>query len=258
MRSRLSAPATFPARVVHNGIATVVYAVIRAAGVATGLVTSELLGALAKAAPEARSTSRSNLALAIVNATLGDELAAQGSPLAIRMAVRLRREDVPPRRDVLKVAFPEATSKMAVFVHGLGENEESWRLHADRDGVGTEYTYGLRLADDLGYTPVYLRYNTGTHISENGRYLTALLDDIVAAWPIPVAELTLVGHSMGGLVARSACHYAQQGGQSWISALRHVFYLGSPHLGAALKQWVSRLKRCARQASTRVVHGIDP
>ena len=65
------------------------------------------------------------MALAIVNATLGDELAAQGSPLAIRMAVRLRREDVPPRRNVSEVAFPEATSKVAVFVHGLGEKTRS-------------------------------------------------------------------------------------------------------------------------------------
>ena len=88
-----------------------------------------------------------------------------------------------PRREMLEVAFPEATSKVAVFIHGLGETEESWRLHADRHGVGTESTYGSRLALDLGYTPVYLRYNTGLHISENGQHLTALLDDVVAAWP---------------------------------------------------------------------------
>jgi len=148
---------------------------------------------------------------------------------------------VAPRREVLEGAFPQATSKVAVFVHGLGENEESWRLHADRHGVGTESTYGSRLAHDLGYTPVYLRYNSGLHISENGRHLTSLLDNVIAAWPAPVAELTLVGHSMGGLVARSACHYAQQRSHSWISTLRHVIYLGSPHLGAGLEQWVSRL-----------------
>ena len=101
---------------------------------------------------------------------------------------------------LLEVAFPEATSKVAVFLHGLGENEESWRLHADRHGLGTESTYGSRLAEDFGYTPVYLRYNTGLHISENGQHLTSLLDDVVAAWPTPVTELILVGHSMGGLV----------------------------------------------------------
>ena len=179
--------------------------------------------------------------MAVLNATLGDELADQGSPLAIPMAVRCARSDVVPRRESLEVAFPEATSKVAVFLHGLGETEESWRLHADRHGLGTESTYGSRLAEDFGYTPVYLRYNTGLHISENGQHLTSLLDDVVAAWPTPVAELILVGHSMGGLVSRSACHYAHQGNHSWVSKLRHVFYLGTPHLGAGLEQWVSRL-----------------
>ena len=71
----------------------------------------------------------------MLNATLGDELADQGSPLAIPMAVRRDRADVAPRREALEGSFPEATSKVAVFVHGLGETEESWRLHADRHGV---------------------------------------------------------------------------------------------------------------------------
>jgi pimeloyl-ACP methyl ester carboxylesterase len=237
----LTAPASLPARVVHNGVATGVYTVIRGVGMAAGMAASELVGATAGSALPAGSTPWSNLALAVLNATLGDELADQGSPLAIQMAVRRDRADVAPRRDALGAAFPEATAKVAVFVHGLGETEESWRLHADRHRAGAESTYGSRLAEDLGYTPVYLRYNSGLHISENGRHLAALLDKVVAGWPTPVAELALVGHSMGGLVARSACHQAQEQGHTWVSALRHVFYLGSPHLGAGLEQWVSRL-----------------
>ena len=237
----LTAPLSLPARVIHDVIATGVYTLIRETGLAVGLVTSQVVGAAAGSASPAGSTPRSNLALAVLNATLGDDLADQASPLAIPMAVRCVRADVVPRRASLKVAFPDATSKVAVFLHGLGENEESWRLHADRHGLGTESTYGSRLAEDFGYTPVYLRYNTGLHISENGQHLTSLLDDVVAAWPTPVTELILVGHSMGGLLCRSACHYAHQGNQTWVSKLRHVFYLGTPHLGAGLEQWVSRL-----------------
>ncbi len=236
-----AAPASLPARLIHDVIATGVYALIRQTGLAAGLAASELVGAAAGSVLPAGSTPRSNLALAILNATLGDELADQGSPLAIPMAVRCVRADVVPRRASLEVAFPEATSKVAVFLHGLGENEESWRLHADRQGLDTESTYGSRLAEDFGYTPVCLRYNSGLHISENGQHLTSLLDDVVAFWPTPVTELILVGHSMGGLVSRSACHYALQRNHSWVSKLRHVFYLGTPHLGAGLEQWVSRL-----------------
>ena len=237
----LTAPASLPARVIHDVIATGIYTLIRGTGLAAGLAASELVGAAAGSVSQAGSTPRSNLALAVLNATLGDELADQGSPLAIPMAVRHVRADVVPRRESLEVAFPEATSKLAVFLHGLGENEESWRLHADRHGLGAESTYGSRLAEDFGYTPVYLRYNTGLHISENGRHLSSLLVDVVANWPAPVTELILIGHSMGGLVSRSACHYAHRGNHSWVSMLRHVFYLGTPHLGAGLEQWVSRL-----------------
>jgi pimeloyl-ACP methyl ester carboxylesterase len=243
----LTNPASLPIRVLHHGIATGAYAVIRGAVLAAGLATSELVGVAARSTRPAGSTPRSNLAQAVLNATLGNELADQGNPLAIQMAIRHARSDVAPRPDALEVAFPGATSKVAVFIHGLGETEESWRLHADRHGDGKEFTYGSRLAHELDYTPVYLRYNTGLHISENGQHLATLLDEFVAASPVPVAELILVGHSMGGLVARSACHYAQRRSHSWVSTLRHVFYLGTPHLGAGLEQWVNRFSDVLRK-----------
>ena len=49
------------------------------------------------------------------------------------------------------------------------ETEFAW-------GFGGGETYGARLARDLGVTPVYVRYNTGRHISENGRSLAELLE----------------------------------------------------------------------------------
>jgi pimeloyl-ACP methyl ester carboxylesterase len=97
---------------------------------------------------------------------------------------------------------------VVVFLHGLFETEFSWRLGAGEDGE----TYGSRLARDLGCTPVDVRYNTGRHISENGRSLSELLEAVVAEWPVEVEEVALVGHSMGGLVARSACHGRRDGG----------------------------------------------
>jgi len=237
----LTGPAGVPVRVVHNGIATGVYTLIRSAGLAAGWAASEVAGVAAGSARPVGSTPRSNLAVAVLNAFLGHELAEQGSPLAIPMAIRRDRADIVPERDALEAAFPEATTKVAVFVHGLTLNEESWRLHADRHGHGEEATYGSRFAEDFGYTPVYLRYNSGLHISENGHHLATLLEKVVGAWPVPVTELLLVGHSMGGLVARSACHQAMERGDSWVPAVRHIFYLGTPHLGAGLEQWVNQL-----------------
>jgi pimeloyl-ACP methyl ester carboxylesterase len=101
-------------------------------------------------------------------------------------------------------------------------------------GGARHVPYGFRLQAELGYTPLFVRFNSGLHISENGRQLAELLDRVTATWPTEVHEIALIGHSVGGLVSRSACHYG--GGSEWPSKVRHVFTLGSPHQGAPLEQ----------------------
>ena len=71
------------------------------------------------------------------------------------------------------------------------------------------HNYGTALAEVLGQTPIYLLYNSGRHVSTNGQDLSELLEKLLAQWPVPVEELVIVAHSMGGLVARSAVHYGQ-------------------------------------------------
>ena len=160
----------------------------------------------------------------------GDRIARDHAPLALGMDLRVDGEP---------------TGRVVVFVHGLCETDAAWRL-------GGGPTYGDRLREDLGHTPVYARYNTGRHISDNGRTLAAALEALVDEWPVEVEELVLVGHSMGGLVARSACHYAERDGLRWTAALRHVVCLGSPHLGAPLERaaargshWLAKLPEAA-------------
>jgi pimeloyl-ACP methyl ester carboxylesterase len=125
-----------------------------------------------------------------------------------------------------------------VFAHGLCETEDAWRLGATEHHGDPRSTHGSRLRADLGYSPVYLRYNTGRHISDNGRQFSDLLERLVANWPVPVDELVLIGHSMGGLLIRSACHAGEQESASWVRRVRHLLYLGSPHFGAPLAQLV--------------------
>jgi pimeloyl-ACP methyl ester carboxylesterase len=126
-------------------------------------------------------------------------------------------------------AFPDATPRIAVFLHGLMETEFSW---------GRAPNYGSRLAQDCGWTPVYVRYNTGRRISENGRSLAELVEAAVADWPVAVESIALVGHSMGGLVARSAAHHAAEADAEWVERVRHVVSLGTPHRGAPLEEIV--------------------
>ncbi|MBV8160686.1 MAG: hypothetical protein JO265_07175 [Acidimicrobiia bacterium] len=231
-----------PARYAHDAISRAVYASVRTAGKGAGRAGAELTALLAAGAatqrqPHPRTSSSANLASSILNAVLGDRLAARHDPLAIRMAIRAAGRDVPVEGNSLAEAFPAASSGVAVFVHGLAENEQSWRRRVDEWGT----TYGDRLDEEFGFTPVYVRYNSGRHISDNGQDLGRLLGDLVREWPVAVDRIILVGHSMGGLVARSACHYGVTAGDRWTALVTDVFYLGSPHTGAALERLAGRL-----------------
>jgi pimeloyl-ACP methyl ester carboxylesterase len=159
----------------------------------------------------------------------GDTLTRSGNELALRMGLRAAGYEVEPTAAGLRQAYPHATGRLAVFVHGLCETDDAWLL-----GGARHVPYGYRLQAELGYTPLFVRYNTGLHISENGRELAELLERVVDRWPADVHEIALIGHSMGGLVARSACHYGSD--RAWAPNVRHVFTLGSPHLGAPLEQ----------------------
>jgi len=223
-----------PVRVVHDGITSCVYAgigsAIAVAGGAARLATA--FADWKDTEPEAGSLSE--LAVAALNGVAGDRLEHEGNPLANQMTLRHGGRTVPVERETLAATFPSASRRVAVFIHGLACNETAWKLHAKRHYQNGDTSYGSRLERDLGYTALYVRYNTGLHISENGRRLARLLERIIVAWPVPVEELVLVGHSMGGLVIRSATHYGAQ--LDWVRRVRHLFFLGSPHLGAPLEK----------------------
>jgi pimeloyl-ACP methyl ester carboxylesterase len=175
--------------------------------------------------------------LAALNGVMGDRLAASGNPLATQMALRYEGQAL--AWDALP-AMPEATGKVLLLVHGLCMNDLQWRVSVDDEA----FDHGEALALGLGYTPVYLRYNTGLHVSRNGRALAVLLEEFIAHWPVPVEEISVVAHSMGGLVARSAFHYAEESVLQWTPLVRNMVFLGTPHHGAPLEKagnWVDVL-----------------
>ena len=188
-----------------------VYGAIRAITALVGAGLDRLLAALALELPV--STSRDAF-VAAANGVAGDYLEASGNPLAIQMSLRT----------VVPASGP--TGKVLVLVHGSSMSDHQWV----RDG----HDHGAALARDLGFTPVYVRYNSGRHISTNGAELATQLATLLAAWPVPVDDLVLLGHSMGGLVARSALHAAAS--QAWRGQLRALVTLGTPHHGAPLER----------------------
>lgn len=165
---------------------------------------------------------RRDALVAALNGVVGDHLERTGNPLAIRMQL-LRRDD---RFDATQL--PPPGPDVLLLIHGLCMNDRQW-TRAGHD-------HGQALAQALGFTPVYARYNSGLHISTNGRELALRLEQLLQDWPVPVHTLTIIGHSMGGLVARSAVHQAKQAGMAWPGQLRRLMFLGTPHHGAPLER----------------------
>jgi pimeloyl-ACP methyl ester carboxylesterase len=219
-----------PTRAAHDRIAEEAYA---AARVMAGAVLRGGARAFSLTRPDdARSIHESvpgRVALGALNGAFGDGMHTRASALALKMTLRRGGRDISPTHAALAEAYPNATPRLVLFVHGLCETDDAWKLGADR-----HVPYGARLQAELGYTPLYLRYNTGRHVSENGRELAVLLGEVTRCWPVEVQQIAMIGHSMGGLVSRSACHYAVD--EEWPSKVRHVFTLGTPHRGAPLEK----------------------
>jgi pimeloyl-ACP methyl ester carboxylesterase len=223
-------PAALPVKVIHDGIARGAYT---AAGELTRVVvwagTQAASSARRADAPSIQSSPAGRAVISALNGVFGDTLVRRRNLLALPMAFRRDGRDLELSRSALAAAYPDAKPRLAVFVHGLCETDEAWRL-----GDARHAPYGFRMEVELGYSALYLRYNTGRHVSESGRDFAHLLEQLTAAWPVEVDEVVLIGHSMGGLVSRSACHYGTAGRS--VSKVRHVFTLGTPHRGAPLEQ----------------------
>lgn len=169
---------------------------------------------------------------AAVNGLIGDELRMLDDPHAISMSLRVDGQDVELSRWRLSEAFRPAGDHVVVFVHGLCESDDSWNSSRTKRGS----TYPERVAAETGATPVVVRYNTGLHVSENGQHLDLLMRQLVELWPTTVRRVTLVGHSMGGLVIRAATNHATANSQTWQHLVSDVVCLGTPHAGARLEK----------------------
>jgi len=178
---------------------------------------------------------------AILNGLYGDYLDKKDNTLDLGMRFSHQDKILPMHKDSLKQNFPDATAKVCIFVHGLMCTEWLWQIAAERFYGDPSVNFGSQLKADLGYTPLFIRYNTGRHISENGRRFSDLLSQLIDSYPVDIEEIVLIGHSMGGLVSRSAAYYGNTENSAWIKKLRHVVCVGSPNLGAPLEKAVNIL-----------------
>lgn len=236
--------------VLHRAVSASVYA-----GIGAGLRTAgrglSAAGALGLG-PGLEESPRGRRTTAAVHGIIGDRIRDERPRLAITMAVRRHHRDVPLRPDSVAAAFPGAGPRIAVLLHGMSESDDAWDAGAARG----EAPYDATLAA-LGWTVVRLRANTGLALRENGVLLSALLRDLVRAWPVPVEEIALLAHSMGGLIVRAACAVVADDPDPWADRVTEVVTLGTPHLGAPLAGGVGRAAvHFARLPETRALGRI--
>ena len=223
-----------------GGITGLVYKTIRGVTRVVGGSVEALLGLLAPALAPAEANATPSVereaVIAALNGVLGDYLAATANPLATAMAFRREGRALTLETGALKASLPTAGPRLLLLLHGLCMNDLQWQ----REG----HDHGAALARECGYTPVYLHYNSGLHVSINGHALAQQLELLLAAWPVPLERVVLLGHSMGGLLARSAMHSGAQAGQRWPARIDDLVCLGTPHHGAPLERagnWVDLL-----------------
>ena len=239
-------PITTPIKVIQDVVTKGVYAAtdrsVQAAAMVTGYVATQRLVGKDNDRQSVHDAPAAHSSIAVLMGLYGDRFAKEASTLAPKMHLRTpagRRLE--PTREGATTAYPidgtrpeeKATGQIAVFLHGLFETEAAWRLGSD-----TRETYAVRLASEVGLTPVMVRYNTGLRISDNGLALSELLEELVAAWPVPVERMVLIGHSMGGLVLHSAL--LQSGAATWPALVSDTVSLGSPHHGSPVARGVHR------------------
>lgn len=229
----VAGPRLDPAREVAEVLTASIYQGVRLGGAAVGMAISSGAGLVHRfrKLPPVWETRGGRGVQSVFNGLWGDRFEEDRSPLRIEMAVRAPNgTPVPVTEDALGRAFPEATGRLAVLVHGFADTENAWQ-----SGDNSDLVDGL---ESDGFTVLKLRYNTGREIVDNASTLAHLLEEVHRAWPVPVSEIALVGHSMGGLVARSAVIAAGSVGAEWAEVVTHVVAIAAPHFGTPIEQMV--------------------
>jgi pimeloyl-ACP methyl ester carboxylesterase len=224
---------------VHDGMVGGVYGAIRLGAGLLGVGAGALL---ANRSPEAHPVSDSSTGSglqAALNGVWGDELAMRGNALAVKLSIRQGNRNVALDRASLSTAYPHASGHVAVLLHGLGQNERCWKP-------------GLPelLADGSIATPVAVRYNSGQAIADTGAEVAELLEALWMNWPVAGARISLVGYSMGGLVARSAYAAGISAGHEWVGRAADLITVGAPHHGSPAARGARLGSRALRVAAT--------
>ena len=230
MHKQISSPPFLPSSPIQeltSSLTKFTYGNIKKTTHVVGKRINKVLEKYASVMGEIELTNRRENRQSFLNGVIGDYLEENNNPLKITMQFRYQGSSIFINKENLAKKYPVIKSKVLLMIHGLCLNDSHWNIN--------EHNHGEKLAKELGFTPIYLYYNSGRHISTNGQNLNELLEELVLGWSIPVEELIILTHSMGGLISRSAIYYGEKQQKTWIKYLKKIFFLGTPHHGAPME-----------------------
>lgn len=209
-------------------IAGITYKNIRWSTLFIGKNLHKILEQLTPAIDKIKASDKKEIILSVLNGIIGDYLEEKENPLKIEMQFRYQSKSFLLDPKTIKATYPNVNGKILLMLHGSCMNDIQW--------TRKKHNHGKTIAKELNKTPIYLNYNSGRHISTNGKNLNNLLEELIRNWPVPVEELLVIAHSMGGLVMRSAIHYGEQEQKTWTKRLKKVVFLGTPHHGSHVER----------------------
>ena len=231
MHNQVVHPPLLPSTPIQHlitNIAGMTYKSIRWSTQLIGGGLDKALGQLNTVLGDIKTTGEKEAIRSALNGVVGDYLEEKENPLRITMQFRYLSHAIPLDCSGLDKTYPSINGKILLMIHGACMNDLQWTRN--------EHNHGEALSKELGKTPIYLFYNSGRHISSNGKNLNTLLEQLVLQWTVPIEELVIISHSMGGLVSRSALYYGLQEQKTWTKYLKKIVFLGTPHHGAPLER----------------------
>ena len=231
MHKQIVHPSFLPSTLIQKLITTIAgitYQNIRWSTLFIGKSLHKILEQLTPAIGQIKASDKKEIILSVLNGVIGDYLEEKENPLKIEMQFRYRLKSLLLDPKSLKATYPNINGKIILMLHGSCMNDIQW--------TRKKHNHGNIIAKELNKTPIYLNYNSGRHISTNGKALNDCLEELVKNWPVPIEELVIIAHSMGGLVARSALYYGEQEQKNWTKDLKKVVFLGTPHHGSHVER----------------------
>jgi len=170
----------------------------------------------------------------VISSILGSSHNQKFKLTKIDMSFRTLGADV-TAKEVAEEFRASNKTKLILFIPGLFTDETVWlekwipykRKKIRSLGISTEF-------QKKEYFPVYVRYNHGLPIHENGKKLMHLLD--IFFQECPEAKPNLIAYSLGGLVLRSCLYYAKEEKKLWVNQFQKVISIATPNRGSYLEK----------------------